>query len=57
MKDISLEKYLIITPKKSKLKILSKKEVFRKLLIQKTGRTGPDFKVPAKVYTNSQKRV
>ena len=40
-------KYLVITPQKSKLKnhhrnfCLSKQEVFRKLPVQKTGRTGP----------------
>ena len=40
-------KYLVITPRKAKLKMLyrnlcpSKKEVFRKLPVQKTGRTGP----------------
>ena len=42
-----LERYLFITPLKSKLKILhknvclSKQEVFSKLAVQKTGRTGP----------------
>ena len=42
-----LEKYLVIAPQKSKLKnllrifCLSKQEVFRKLPVQKTGRTGP----------------
>ena len=42
-----LGKYLVITPKKTKLKnhyrnfCLSKQEVFRKPPVQKTGRTGP----------------
>ena len=45
--DCLLEKYLVITPQKSKLKILhlifclSKNEVFRKLPVQKTGWKGP----------------
>ena len=47
LEDGLLGKYLVITPKKSKLKILhrrfclSKKEVFRKLPLQKTGWTVP----------------
>ena len=47
LKNGLLGKYLVITPKKPKLKILhrnfclSNKEVFRKLPVQKTGRTGP----------------
>ena len=47
LEDGLLGKYLVITPLKSKLKnhhrkfCLSKQEVFRKLPVQKTGRTGP----------------
>ena len=47
LKDGLVGKYLVITLKKSKLKIpyrnscLSKKEVFRKLPVLKTGRTDP----------------
>ena len=46
MKDGLLGKYLVITPKKSKLKILHRnfclpKEVFWKLPVQRKGRTGP----------------
>ena len=49
LEDGLLRKYLVITPQKSKLKnhhrnfCLSKKEVFRKLPVQKTGRTGPGY--------------
>ena len=47
IEDGLLETYLVDTLKKSKLKILhrnfcvSKKQVFRKLPVQKTGRMGP----------------
>ena len=47
LEDGLLGKYLVITPQKSKLKnhyrifCLSKQEVFKKLPVQKTGRTGP----------------
>ena len=47
LEDGLLGKYLVITPQKSKLKnhhrkfCLSKQEVFSKLPVQKTGRTGP----------------
>ena len=47
LEDGLFGKYVVITPKMSKLKILywkfclSKKEVFRKLPVQKTCRTGP----------------
>ena len=47
LEDGLLGKYLVITPLKSKLKnhhrkfCLSKQEVFRKLPVQKTGRTDP----------------
>ena len=47
IEDGLLGKYLVITTQKSKLKnfqrnfCLSKQEVFRKLPVQKTGRTGP----------------
>ena len=58
LEDGYLLKYLVITPKtkKSKLKILQrnfclfKNEVFRKLLVQKTGRTGPSL-VPEQSHT------
>ena len=47
LEDGLLGKYLVITTQKSKFKILywnfclSKPEFFRKLPVQKTGRTGP----------------
>ena len=47
IRRLLVRKHLLITPKKSKLKIfhrnvcLSKKVLFRKLPVQKTGRTGP----------------
>ena len=47
LEDGLLGKCLVITPRKSKLKnhhrkyCLSEQEVFRKLAVQKTGRTGP----------------
>ena len=47
LEDSLLGKYLVITPQKSKLKnhhrnfCLSIQQVFRKLPVQKTGRTGP----------------
>ena len=47
IEDGLLRKYFVITPQKSKLKnldrnfCLSKQVVFRKLPVQKTGRTGP----------------